>query len=349
METAEVFKLGVVSTVSFIIAILLTPLLIYFLHKFKLGKQIRTSESAPIFAKFHAGKSGTPTMGGVLIWGTATILILGLFLLKILFPGTFFEKLDFLSREQTLLPLGILVLSALIGMVDDYLNIRKIGPKGGGLSVIYRLGLYTFVAIIAALWFFFKLDWDVFHLPFVGNFELGLWYIPLFIFVVVSTAFSINETDGLDGLAGGILLIAFAAMGAICFTQGKFDLAALCAAIIGGLLAFLWFNINPAKFFMGDTGAMSLGILLGVIAMYTNTALLLIPICLIPVVETFSVIIQVLSKKFRGKKIFQSAPIHHHFQALGWPEHQIVMRFWLINGVAAVVGIVIFLVDKGWY
>jgi phospho-N-acetylmuramoyl-pentapeptide-transferase len=349
METAFVFKLGVVVTVCFILAMWLTPLLLYFLHKYKMGKQIRDSASAPIFSKFHLAKAGTPTMGGILIWGTTLIVVLTLFAISKMFPASFFEKLDFLSREQTLLPIGIMFLSALIGLLDDYLGIKKIGPKGGGISLLTRLGLYTIVAIIAALWFFFKLDWDVFHIPFVGNFELGWWYIPLFIFVIVGTAFSVNETDGLDGLAGGILLIAYGAMGAISFTQGKFDLATLCAAIIGGILAFLWFNINPAKFFMGDTGAMSLGILLGVIAMYTNTAILLIPICLIPVIETITVIIQTLSKKIRHQKIFQSTPIHHHFQAIGWPEHQIVMRFWLINGVAAVIGIVLFLLDKGWY
>lgn len=349
METAFIFKLGILSTVAFILAMWATPILIHFLYKYKLGKQIRTATSAPIFSKFHIGKEGTPTMGGILIWGIAALVILLFFFLAEIFPVDWLRKLNFLSREQTLLPFGILILAALIGLFDDYLGIKKIGPKGGGMSILMRLGLYTFVAIIAALWFYFKLDWDLFHIPFLGTFNLNWWYIPLFIFVVVGTAFSINETDGLDGLAGGILVIAYGAMGAISFTQGKFDLAALCAVIIGALLAFLWYNINPAKFFMGDTGAMSMGILLGVIAMYTNTALLLIPICFIPLLETFSVIIQILSKKLRGKKIFHSAPIHHHFQALNWPEHQIVMRFWLIQGVFAIIGIIIFLMDKGWY
>jgi phospho-N-acetylmuramoyl-pentapeptide-transferase len=349
METALIFKLGILSTLSFIIAMWATPLLTHFLYKYNLGKQIRSAKSAPIFAKFHAEKKGTPTMGGILIWGTTCFIIFFTYILSQAFPTEFFQKLEFLSREQTLLPIGVMILAAIIGLADDYLGIKKIGPKGGGMGVLFRLGLYTVVATIGALWFFFKLQWDVFHVPFIGNFELGFFYIPLFIFIVVGTAFSINETDGLDGLAGGILGIAYAAMGAISFAQGRFDLAALCAVIIGALLAFLWFNINPAKFFMGDTGAMSLGILLGVIAMYTNTAILLIPICFIPIIETLSVIIQLLSKKFRKKKVFHSAPIHHHFQALNWPEHQIVMRFWLIQVVLAVIGVVIFLMDKGWY
>jgi phospho-N-acetylmuramoyl-pentapeptide-transferase len=349
METALVFKIGILTVLSFLIAFFAAPLLTHFLYKYKMGKQIRSAESAPIFSELHKEKSGTPTMGGLLIWVTVFFLALLFYFLGNLVPDTFFAKIDFLTREQTLLPLGILVLAAFIGLIDDYLGVRRIGPKGGGLSVVYRLGLYAFVAAIAALWFYFKLDWDVFHVPFIGNFLLGWWYIPLFIFVIVATSFSVNETDGLDGLAGGILLTNFAALGAIAFTQGKFDLAAFCGTIIGALAAFLWFNINPARFFLGDTGAMGLGITLGVIAMLTNTALLLPIIGFIFVIESLSVIIQVLSKKLRAKKIFLSAPIHHHFQAKGWTEPKIVMRFWLISGIAATAGVIIFLLDKGWY
>jgi len=349
METALVFKLGILSTISFLLAMWFTPVLVHFLYKFNLGKQIRSSKSAPIFAKFHKNKAGTPTMGGILVWATVAFVTLLTFVLSQAFPTEFFQRFDFLSREQTLLPLGVLILAALIGLLGDWMGVKKIGPKGGGMSVLFRLGLYTIVAVIAALWFYFKLDWDVFHVPFLGNYILGWWYIPLFVFIVVSTAFSINETDGLDGLAGGILSIAFAAMGAMAITQSRFDLATFCAVIVGALLAFLWFNINPAKFFMGDTGAMSLGITLGVIAMYTNTAILLLLILLVPVLETLSVIIQVLSKKFRHKKVFHSAPFHHHLQAIGWPETQIVMRLWVIGTVASVIGVAIFLLDKGWY
>jgi phospho-N-acetylmuramoyl-pentapeptide-transferase len=349
METALVFQIAILSTVAFIFAIAITPILTHFLYKYKLGKQIRSAKFAPIFAKFHQGKSGTPTMGGILIWGTVLIISLLFFILPKAFPTEFFRSLNFLTRAETLLPLGLMVLAAIIGLLDDLLGIKKIGPKGGGLSVLYRLGLYTIVAVIAGLWFYFKLDWDIFHIPFLGDYHFGWVYIPLFIFVVVGTAFSINETDGLDGLAGGVMLAAFAALGAIAFAQGKFDLAVFCGVIIGALLAFLWFNINPARFFMGDTGAMSLGITLGVIAMFTNTAVLLLLILAIPVLETASVIIQVLSKKIRKKKVFHSAPIHHHFQEMGWSEPKIVMRFWLISAVCAVLGVIIFLLDKGWY
>jgi len=162
----------------------------------------------------------------------------------------------------------------------------------------------------------------------------------------VATAFSVNEIDGLDGLSGGTLLAAFGAYGAIAFAQGKIELAAFCGVIIGALLAFLWFNINPARFFMGDTGAMSLGVTLGIVAMLTNSALFLPIIGFLFVIESLSVIIQVISKKFFGKKVFLSAPIHHHLEAKGWPEPKIVMRFWIISAVMAVVGVILFLIDK---
>jgi phospho-N-acetylmuramoyl-pentapeptide-transferase len=348
METALIFKIGVLSVLSFIIAFACTPILTHFLYKYKMGKQIRDSKSAPIFAALHKDKAGTPTMGGVLIWVTVLLLALLFFVLGHFFDGIF-DKLNFLTREQTLLPLGIMVFAAVIGLIDDYLGVRKIGPKGGGLSLLMRLGIITAIAAVASFWFYFKLDWDVIHIPFAGNYLLGWWYIPVFIFIVVATAFSVNETDGLDGLAGGTMATTFAALGAIAFAQGKFELAAFCAVIMGALIAFLWFNINPARFFMGDTGAISLGITIGIVAMLTNTALLLPIIGLIFMIETLSVIVQTLSKKIRKKKIFHSTPIHHHFQALGWPEPKIVMRFWIISAITSVAGVIVFLMDKGWY
>jgi len=236
--------------------------------------------------------------------------------------------------------------AAIVGLVDDILNIKGIGSKGGGIRMRHKIILYSFIALIGALWFYFKLDWDVVHIPFVGNLEIGWWYILFFVLVVVSTSFSVNEADGLDGLAGGILLTSFIAYGAIAFMQGRYDLATFCGVIIGALLAFLWFNIYPARFFMGDTGSMSLGTTLALIALFTNRALLLPVISFIFVVESLSVIIQILSRKLRHKKVFLSAPIHHHFEAKGWPEPKVVMRFWVISGVMAVIGLIIFLIDK---
>lgn len=348
MDNFVIIKIFVLTTTAFAIAMAMTPVLTHFLFKYKLGKQIRDEKTAPIMSSLHKAKSGTPTMGGILVWLTVLFLAVVFFYLGEWSGSDLLKKFNFLTRSQTLLPLGALVASALVGFLDDYLNVRKIGPNGGGLKMRHRLAIYTVIAAVGAWWFYFKLDWHTIHVPFLGNFDIGWWYLPIFIFIIVATSFSVNESDGLDGLAGGLLLAAFAAYGAIAFSQGKMELAAFCGVIAGALLAFLWFNINPARFFMGDTGAMSLGVTLGIVAMLTNSVLLLPIIGFLFVVESLSVIIQILSKKIRGKKIFLSTPIHHHLEAKGWSEPKIVMRFWVIAGVTAVVGVIISLMDMGW-
>ena len=343
-------KILLLAMAAFLFAGFMTPLLTNFLYKHKLGKKIRNSGETPIFSKLHAAKEGTPTMGGVLIWGTVLVFIIGLYVAAQIFDYEIIRNLNFLTRSETLLPLGALVASALIGLVDDWLDVRGRGVLGGGgLKMRHRLLIYAAIALVGALWFYFKLDWTVFHIPFIGNLEISWWYIPVFVFIVVGTAFSVNETDGLDGLAGGTLLVAFAAYAAIAFLLGRYELATFCAVIIGALMAFLWYNIPPARFYMGDTGSMSLGITLAIIALLTNSALLLLFIGFIFLVESLSVIIQLTSKKLRrGKKVFLSAPIHHHFQAIGWPESKIVMRFWLVAGAMALLGVIIFLADRGF-
>lgn len=347
MPTFAVFKISLLATLSFVIALAWLPVLYRLLLRYKLGKQIRDEATAPIFAKMHAGKAGTPTMGGLLVWITALFVAILFYYLSVFFPNTVFANLNFLSRSQVWLPLGALVASAIVGAIDDVYNVKKIGPFGGGMKMRHRIVLYTLIASVGAWWFFSKLGFDILHVPFFGDFSIGWWYVPFFIFVIVSTAFSVNEIDGLDGLAGGTLLASFGAFGAIAFIQGRYDLAAFCGVIIGSLLAFLWFNIYPAKFFMGDTGSMSLGVTLGIVAMLTNSALLLPIVGLLFVIESASVIIQVASKKIRKKKVFLSAPIHHHFEARGWHETTIVMRFWVIAAIMAVIGVIITIVDRG--
>jgi len=178
------------------------------------------------------------------------------------------------------------------------------------------------------------------------NPEIGWWYIPIFVIVLVFFSFAVNETDGLDGLAGGVLAISFGAYAIISLSQGKAELAVFCATILGALLSFLWFNIYPARFFMGDTGAMALGMTLGVIAFLTNTVVVLFIIGFVFVVEALSAILQILSKKLFGRKIFISAPIHHHFEALGWPETKVTMRFWIVSAIAAATGLSIALFGR---
>ncbi len=342
----EVVRILTIAFAAFALTMALTPRWTSFLYKHRLGKQIR-AEGTPVFTALHKSKEGTPTMGGVLIWLAVAVLILALALINKLFPDGVAAKFNFLSRSQTLLPLGLLVFAAVIGAIDDLLGIWKIGPNGGGLKMRHRLLFYTLVSIVGALWFYYKLDWDVVKIPFLGVFNIGIWFIPFAIFIMVATSFSINETDGLDGLAGGVMLAAFAGYGVIAFFGGKYELAIFCGAIVGALLSFLWFNIHPARFFMGDTGAMSLGVTLGAIALLTNAALILPFLAFIPMMESISVIIQITSKKLRrGKKVFLSAPIHHHFQAKGWPETKVTERFWIISAVMATIGIIIQLLGK---
>jgi len=341
-----IIKILFITASSFVVAIFTTPILTHFLYKYRLGKKIRNEGNTPIYTSLHKTKEGTPTMGGILIWATVALVAVGILgLTKIFGPDTIISDFNFLTRKQTLLPLGILLLAAFIGMIDDLLGIFHFGREGRGLKMRERIFLYTFIAVIGALWFYFKLDWDLIHVPFVGDFNIGWWYIPIFIFIVVASAFSANQTDGLDGLAGGTLLVAFSAYAIISYSQGRIELATFCGAIIGALLAFLWFNIYPARFFMGDTGSMSLGITLGVISMLTNSLFFLPFIGFILVIESLTTIIQVLSKKIRHKKVFLSAPIHHHFEAKGWPETKVTMRFWIISGVAAAIGLILFFID----
>lgn len=338
-----------IAAVCFLLALAMMPPLIRLLRRFKMGKSIRDAAHAPIMAALHKAKAGTPTMGGIVIW--SSVLAVAFALAGACWVGgeaSLACELSFLSRGQTWLPLGLLAAAAMIGLLDDYLNIRRLGSgKGGGLRERERLLSYGLIAVVGAWWFYSKLGWDQLHVPLVGTYDIGLWYVPFFILVVVATSHSVNVTDGLDGLAGGTLLSAFAAYAIIAWSQGRFDLATLCAAVIGALIGFLWFNANPADVFMGDTGSMSLGTVLAVVALMTNQPLLLVLIGLPFVVESASVIAQVASKKLRGgKKIFLSSPLHHHLQAIGWSEPRIVMRFWMISFVLAGVGTVIALIDQ---
>ncbi len=345
-EIFPIIKILSIAALAFIVTILWTPILTHFLYKYKLGKKIRNEGLTPIFTALHLKKEGTPTMGGILVWATVAFLAAGFWLLaKAVGPDNALFDFNFLTRKQTLLPLGMLVLAAMIGLIDDFVSISKIGGKGTGLRMRHLLILYSIPAVVGALWFYFKLDWDLIHIPFIGDFNIGLWYIPIFLFILIATAFSTNETDGLDGLAGGILLVAFSAYAVISYSQGRLELATFCGAIVGALLAFLWFNIHPARFFMGDTGSMSLGVTLGVIAMLTNSLFFLPFIAFVLVIEALSVIIQIFSKKLRHKKFFLSAPIHHHFEAKGWPETKVTMRFWIIAGVVAAIGLILYFID----
>ena len=330
LDVSALMKIFELAFLGFVLAMLWTPILTNFLYKWQIAKKIK-KEKSPIFSKLHQKKENTPSMGGLLIWITVLII-------------TLIFNLD---RGQTYLPLFALVCFGLLGAFDDYLNAKGIGPFRGMRSrhkILWQLA----IAVLGAWWFYSKLGWNYLHIPGVGDITVGFWYLPLFIFVIIASANAFNITDGLDGLAGGLATIVFMVLGGIAFVRGDFGLAAFCGTIVGATLAFLWFNIYPARFFMGDTGAMALGGVMGVIAMLTDTALVLPIIAFIFVLETLSVILQFFYKKLTGgKKIFLSSPLHHHFEAKGWPEPKVVMRFWVLGAAMAIIGFVIALIGRG--
>lgn len=346
MDVFEAVRILIMFALAFVVALIVTPFVAELLRKVSAKKRnIRDETSAPIFSRLHKGKAETPTMGGIIIWATVLGLAALFFVADKFFDG-FATYFNFVDRAETYLPLAALFVAALVGLFDDIFGILGKGPHGGGLTMRQKIGLYTVLAAVGAWWFYFRLGWDTLYVPFVGNVVMGWWYLPFFIFVIVATAFSMNETDGLDGLAAGVSFFAFAAFVVVAFVLHRYDLAAMNAVILGALLAFLWFNIHPARFFMGDTGSMALGITLGVMAMLTNTALFLPFFGFILVIESLSVIVQVISKRFRGKKVFLSTPIHHHFEALGWPESQVTMRFWIVAAAVAALGLVLFFLAR---
>jgi phospho-N-acetylmuramoyl-pentapeptide-transferase len=339
-------------TLAFAVAILLAPILIHYLYKYKAWKK-KPKENAlggggtPIFAKFHAQKeTSTPRMGGILIWVTVLIVTLIIWGASYLLPDSILGRMNYVSRAQTWLPLFTLISASLLGLVDDLLLLGNKGKYvGGGMRLKVRLGLIILIALIGGWWFSVKLGWSTIFIPFVGNLEIDGFYLLLFILVVLAT-FSSGVVDGLDGLSAGVLAPIFAAFGIIAYTEGLFDLVALIIVILGALATYLWFNVHPAKFYMGETGIMGLTVTLAVMAFLTNSVLLLPVIGFVLVLESASVILQLFWKKVFKRKLFLSAPIHHHFQALGWPESQITMRFWIISTVFSMLGLMIFFLSR---
>jgi phospho-N-acetylmuramoyl-pentapeptide-transferase len=352
----DIIKILSTGLLAFILAFIVTPVWTKILYKYKIGTKIKErsvdGKELKFINKLHAGKAGTPTMGGLIIWFSVLILI---FASHYLFPiiakwldVNFVARLDFLSRRQTWLPLSVLIAGGILGLFDDFMSVRGWGSnKGGGMRFAKRFWWLILISAAGAWWFYGKLGWDSIHVPAVGDFSIGWWYVPVFMLVIMITAISSNETDGLDGLNGGVLLMAFSSFAVISFVHNKVDLASFCAAISGALLAFLWFNIYPARFFMGDTGAMALGTTLGVVAMLTNSALVLFMIVFIYLLESGSVAIQLFSKKFFHRKIFLAAPIHHHFEAKGWPEPKVTMRAWIFTALTALIGVIIGILGMG--
>ncbi len=348
--TLSILKVIIPPVLTFFIGIAITPIFTKYFYKYKMWKKSPRSESDTVedFAHIHNTTSeiSTPRIGGIIIWMSVLLAVFGVYLLSIIWPTDITTKLSYLSREQTLIPLATLIFGALLGLVDDAFQILGKGNYAKD-NVAYRKIKILLIALIGTaigFWFYNKLGMSSIHVPFWRDIDLGLWFIPFFVVVMLAT-FSTSVIDGIDGLAGGVLASIFGAFAVIAFVHNQIDISAFCGALTGAILAFLWFNIPPARFYMGETGMLGLTITLSVIAFLTNSTLIL-PIIAIPLVATsFSVIVQIISYKFRnGKRVFRLAPLHHHFQAIGWSREKIVMRYWVISVVFAAVGVVIALV-----
>lgn len=347
----DVVKIFFPALAAFMIGVALTPLLTNFLYRHKMWKKTSVKKTidgkeATISSRLHNDEERkTPRMGGVVIWGSVTLTIILFFILSYLFPESIFSKLSFLSQNQTWLPLFTLLLGGLFGLIDDYLVCRESGTyAGGGLSLRTRLFFVFLLGLAGAWWFYVKLGMDSFHMPFVGDIHLGLLFIPFFIGILV-LMYSGGIIDGIDGLSGGVFASIFSAYAVIAFAQNQIDLAAFSSVVVGGILAFLWFNIPPARFFNSETGTMALTTSLTVVAFLTKAVFVLFIIAFLLIVTSFSSIIQILSKKYRnGKKVFLVAPLHNHFQAKGWPPYKVTMRYWVLSMVFAIIGTIIALI-----
>jgi len=273
--------------------------------------------------------------------------VIGLLFFFIGRENAFGQWINFVDRRETYLPLALLALAGVLGGIDDLFGIFKVGPFRGGMGIKEKIILYVAIALLVGWWFVTKLGIRFLTIPFWGRIYLGpIWYFLFLVFFILALSFSANETDGLDGLLGGVAMSIIFVLGIVSFINGNFNLAALSASVLGAILALLWFNIYPAKVFMGDTGSMAIGIFLAIVFLLEGIPLLALIMLPVFVVESGSVLLQVFSKKIRKKKLFLSTPIHHHFEAQGEHESSIVFRFWVVNVLGSILGLMIAILDK---
>jgi phospho-N-acetylmuramoyl-pentapeptide-transferase len=355
MILADVVKIFIPPILSFALGLLITPILSHYLYTYKLWKKSSVKLTidgrvASISASLHNDEvKKTPRMGGIIVW-VAPILVAFFIWLLSKTGISFFQKLDFISRSQTWIPLFALGFGGAFGLLDDYLSTREGevgGYIGGGLSLGKRLSAVAAIGLACAWWFYYKLGVHTLGIPGGHELELGILFIPLFVIVVIGI-YSGSVIDGIDGLSGGLFAAMFSAYAGIAFYQQQINLAAFCSVVVGGILAFLWFNIPPALYYMSETGMMGLTITLAVVAFMTDSiahsyGVLVLPVIAFPlIVTTLSNIIQLSSKRLRGgKKVFLVAPLHNHFQAAGWPASKVTMRYWVAGVMFAILGFVL--------
>jgi len=348
-DLSDIVRVLAPAFASFVVGMALTPALTHYLYKYKAwkktpGKTALDGAPAHGFNQLHNGHEvRAPRMGGIVIWGSVLITILGIALVARFVPDAAILKLDFLSRNQTWIPLATLLVGAFVGLVDDLYVIR---PGGEGLRLSYRLLIVVLLSSFIGMWFWAKLDVTAIGIPFGPPLEIGWLIAPLFVLVSLAL-YASGVIDGIDGLSGGIFGSVFASYSIIAFAQNQIDLAAFSAAIVGGLLAFLWYNIPPARFYMSDTGTMALTLTIATIAFMTDDLGGGVGIAVLPVIGALlaatvaSNIAQVVSKKYFGMKLLRIAPLHHHLEAIGWPGYKVVMRYWVLSVVFAFLGVII--------
>ncbi len=348
----NVIKILLPSILSFIIGILITPIATHYFYKYKMWRKVSRNNNVPDDTGFNKINNNieeisTPRTGGMIIWISVIFTIFIIWLLDIFLQNDLTNKLYFISRNQTLVPLFTLIIGSLIGLGDDFIQIFG---KGKWLTdpIILRyikISVIAMIGFVIGLWFFSKLGISDLYIPWYGFIDLGYLFIPFFILVVLGL-WSSSVIDGIDGLSGGVLSSIFASYAVIAFFNNQIDIAAFCAVITGGTLAFLWFNIPPARFYMGETGMIGLTVTLAVIAFMTNTVLLL-PVIAFPLfITSLSNVIQISARKFFNiKKVFLYAPLHHHFEALGWPRHKVTMRYWVLSMMTSTFGVILSLIS----
>lgn len=334
---------------AFIVGILITPILTHFLYKHKVwkksgGKTAIGGHDATEFNRLKGDEeTRTPRMGGIVIWASVLLTLGGTTAAALLFPGTMLAELDFLSRSQTVIPVTALLVGAFLGFLNDVYDVTH---GGRGLRLSARLGIISILAGTLGWWFYDKLEVTSINIPYDGSIELGIFIIPFFILLTLFL-YASGVIDGIDGLSGGVFASVFAAYAGIALVQGQVGLATFCATVVGAILAFLWFNIPPARFWMTETGSMALTLALAVVIFMTDAlgdghGISLMFIAALPLLATvWSNILQLTYRKITGRKLFRIAPLHHHFEAIDWPSEKVVMRYWIISVICAVIAVII--------
>ncbi|HCC05752.1 TPA: hypothetical protein DEP94_00085 [Candidatus Nomurabacteria bacterium] len=356
ISTLDPLKILLPAVISFLVGVLVAPAFIKLLTKYKLWKKKNVSTTidgqlATITASLHNDEGvPVPRLGGFVVWFAVLLTALSLWSISKIYPTELTLKLDFISRNQTWLPLMAMLVGAFVGALDDLLVVEAFGSKlnsyiGGGLSFPVRLLAVSSLGLFAGWWFYIKLGVNSIYIPFYGHLVLGGFLFVLFFIVVTLALFSTGVIDGIDGLSGGVMSAVFTAYGMIAYLHGQINIATLCFVFVGAILAFLWFNIPPAKFYLSETGMLALSLSLSVIAFLTDAVMYLPLIALPLVVSTLSVILQLIWKKFFKRKLFIVAPLHHHFQAKGWQSQTVTMRYWIVSYICAMLGVVIVLIS----